>query len=48
MTSTKKSTILMFLTAILCLAAMIGVLFIVAPSRPASADEETKTVIELE
>lgn len=48
MINTKKSTFLMILTAILCLAAMISILFIVAPSRPVRADEETKTAIELE
>lgn len=48
MTKINKSTLLLILTAILCLAAMIGILFIVAPSRPVRADEETKTAIELE
>lgn len=44
----KRKSIVLILTAIFCLAAMIGILFIVAPSRPARAEEETKTAIELE
>lgn len=46
MNTTKKSTLLLILTAILCLAAMIGILFIVAPSRPVRADEETKETVK--
>ncbi|MBQ3693086.1 MAG: leucine-rich repeat protein, partial [Clostridia bacterium] len=44
----KRKSIVIILTMILCVAVMAGIWFILFPSRPARADEETKQAVEME
>lgn len=44
----KRKSIVLIFTAILLMAVMAGIMFMVAPSRPARADEEIKQAVEME